>query len=267
MSGIGPLVRHSLRRRRGFLGAVASTLFLFQIVMIAAGRALYKSGMLSQLGQLMPSFLEEFTNMAALSFRGLVSFGYSHPVVEFFLTAMAIGIGTEPAAEIESKFVDLLMARPIRRIAAINRSIIVLLVATFAAIGSMLIGTAVGLQLLTPPGAKPPGTRLILSLGLNLAALVLAWGAIALAVASGSRRRTTAAAICGLLAFVTFVADYVGRIWEAVKPVAIFSPFHYYNPFPMLGGAALSVRDVAVLIGIFVAGAAIANLVYVRRDL
>jgi len=267
MNSVFVLVRHSLRRRRGFLAAIVSILFLFQFLLIGVGRALHNSGMFAQIGNFLPDFMQGFASIGAMSFRGMVSFGYSHPIVEIFLIAMAIGIAAEPATEIETKFVDLLMARPVRRVASINRSVIVLLLCTIATVGSMLIGTFLGVHFLTPEGADPPAPRLIATLAMNLTCLVLAWGAIALVIASMSKRQSTVTSTCGLLAFVLFVIDYVGRIWNKLDPVAILSPFHYYSPFQMLGGAALRWGDVFVLIAIFVTGGVAANVIYSRRDL
>jgi ABC-type transport system involved in multi-copper enzyme maturation permease subunit len=267
MSSIGALVRHSLRRRRGFLAAIVLVLFLFQFLLIGAGRALYLSGMFSNLGQFLPEFMQGFVNTGAMSFRGMVSFGYSHPVVELFLIAMAIAIASEPATEIETKFIDVLMARPVRRITLVSRSVILLLLCTAGTIGSMLVGTVIGLRLFTPAGADRPSAQLIASMALNLACLVLAWGAIALLIASMSKRQSSVTSSCGLLAFVTFIVDYVARIWNRLDSVAVLSPFHYYSPFQMLGTNALSLENVFVLLAIFAIASVAANVVYVRRDL
>lgn len=267
MSGLATLTRHSLRRRRGFLAATALMLIVFQFFMILAARSLEQSGRFRLVEALMPAFMGQWTNMAAASFRGFVLFGYSHPLVQLFLVAMAIGIGTEPAAEIESKFIDLLMARPLPRTAAINRTLIVLVVAIVGAVACMLVATWSGLRLLAPPTARIPAARVILSLAGNLACLVLAWGGIALAIASCSRRRTTAATVCGFLAFATFVLDYVGRFWDTVSRVSRVSPFHYYDPFAMIGGQPLRVFDLVILSAVFCVTALIANVAYARRDL
>lgn len=267
MNSLDVLIRHSLRRRRGFLGAIVAILFLFQFLLIGVGRALTESGMFAQIGGFLPDFMQGFVSVGAMSFRGMVAFGYSHPVVEIFLIAMAIGIASESAVEIETKFVDVLMARPVRRMVAINRSVIVLLLCTIATVGSMLIGTFIGVHFLTPEGADPPSPRLIATLAMNLSCLVLAWGAIALVIASMSKRSSTVTSTCGLLGLVMFVIDYVGRIWNKLDLAARLSPFHYYSPFQMLGGAALRWTDVFVLIAIFVAGGIGANIIYARRDL
>lgn len=267
MSGLITLVRHSLRRRRGFLGTAVLVLIAFQQFTIAAGRGLQKAGGFRQIGGLIPNFLERWTNAMAASFRGFVLFGYSHPLVELFLVAAAISIGTEIVEEIESKFIDLMMARPLRRSVAVNRTVIVLIATTAVAIVSMLIGTWIGLSLLTPAGAEAPEPRVILSLAANLALLVLAWGGIALLIATFAKRRATASAACGFLAFSMFILDYVGRFWDAAKPISRISPFHYFSPFAMIGGEPLPGTDALVLAAMFVVTATIASFVYSRRDL
>jgi len=131
----------------------------------------------------------------------------------------------------------------------------------------MCVGTFLGVHLLTPAGAEPPAPSLIAASALNLACLVLAWGAIAMLVASLSKRQSSVTAICGLLAFIAFVIDYVARIWSRLDFIAHFSPFHYFSPFDMFAGRGLSWTDVAVLAGVFVAAWIAAGFVYARRDL
>ena len=242
-------------------------LVAFQFFMIYAAREVENSGAFRQVEALIPEFMRQWTNMMAASFQGFVLFGYMHPLVQLFLVAMAISIGTEPAAEIESKFIDLLMARPLSRGAAINRTLVVLVVATAGAIVSMLLATWVGLRLLAPSTARLPQPHVVVSLAANLALLVVAWGGVALAIASFSKRRSTAAAACGFLAFAAFVLDYVGRFWDAARPISRISPFHYFDPFALIGGQPLKVADLVTLAAIFGVAALIANVAYARRDL
>jgi ABC-type transport system involved in multi-copper enzyme maturation permease subunit len=267
MSGVMTLARHSLRRWRVLLAATTLLLVAFQFFMILAARSLELSGRFRLLEAVMPAFMAQWSNMMAASFTGFVLFGYSHPLVQIFLIAMAIGLGSEPAAEIDTKFIDLLMSRPLPRAAPINRTLVMLLVAAIGAMVCMLAATWSGLQLLAPSSARQPEPRVIVSLAANLACLVLAWGGITVALASVSRRRSTVAGTCGLLAFAMFVLDYVGRFWDAVIPFAKLSPFHYFDPFGMMGGQPLAISNVAALLGVFVAGAVVANIAYSRRDL
>jgi ABC-type transport system involved in multi-copper enzyme maturation permease subunit len=262
-----PLLVHSLRRRRGLLFALSAVLAAFQIFMILTARAFEQSGAFRQISALIPAFMAQWTNMAAASFTGFVLFGYSHPIVLLFLIAVAISIGTEPVGEIETRFVDIVLARPVPRLTAITRSLVVLALATAAALGSMVLASWFGLMWLTPPGAHPPSGRVVLSLAANLSSIVLTWGAVALAIGCCVRRRATAAAATGFLAFATFVLDYAGRFWNAVTPYSRVSPFHYFDPFAMIGGRALRASDLLTLGAMFAVMTVVASLVYARRDL
>jgi ABC-type transport system involved in multi-copper enzyme maturation permease subunit len=267
MTGVLTLVRHSLRRWRVFLAATALVLVVFQFFMILAARSLELSGRFQFLEAVMPAFMSEWTNMMAASFSGFVLFGYSHPLIQIFLIAMAIGLGSEPAAEIDTKFIDLMMSRPLPRATPINRTLVVLLLTTMAAMVCMLAATFSTLRLLAPASARQPEPRVVVSLAANLGCLVLAWGGITVALASVSRRRATVAGTCGLLAFAMFVLDYVGRFWETVTPLSRVSPFHYFDPFRMMGGQPLATSNLLTLLGVFFAGAVLANIAYARRDL
>ncbi len=266
MNVVATLVRHSFRRVRPFLIAVYVLLFFFQLFIILAARSMEKSGLFKVQG-IMPEFIARWTNMAAMSFRGLVLFGYSHPAVLLFLMSLAIFIGSEPAGEIESKFVDLMMSRPVPRTAMIHRSLVVLLATILGAITCMVTGTWAGLRMLAPPGVEVPAPTMVLSLAANLALVTSAWGAITMGVAAFMKRRSTATAVCGIGAFCMFVLDYVGRFWSEVRVLSRISPFHYFNPFEMIGGLSLSLLDVGVLSGIILAGWITACVAYARRDL
>jgi hypothetical protein len=267
VTGVVTLVRYSLRRWRGFLAATTLVLVAFQFFMILAARSLELSGRFQLLEAVLPAFMTQASNMIAASFTGFVLFGYSHPLVQLFLIATAIGLGSEPAAEIDTKFVDLLMSRPLPRTVPINRTLVMLLVATIGAMVCMLAATWSGLRLFAPASARQPTAGVVGSLAVNLACLVLAWGGLTVALASVSRRRSTVAATTGLLAFAMSVLDYVARFWDAVAPLARVSPFHYFDPFEIMGGQPLALSNVVTLLGIFVAGAVIANIAYERRDL
>jgi ABC-type transport system involved in multi-copper enzyme maturation permease subunit len=262
-----PLIAHSLRRRRGLIAALSLVLAAFQVFMILTARAFEEAGTFRQISAIMPAFVAQWTNMAAASFSGFVLFGYSHPIVLLFLIAVAVSIGTEPVGEIETRFVDVMLARPVPRLAVIVRTLVTLVLVTAIAAGSMLIASWLGLKWLTPPGARPPAGLVVLSLAANLSAIVLAWGAVALAIGCCVKRRATAAAAAGFLAFGTFVLDYSGKFWEAVRPYSRISPFHYFDPFAMIGGRALRTSDLLALGAMFTVSAVVAGVVYVKRDL
>jgi ABC-type transport system involved in multi-copper enzyme maturation permease subunit len=267
MSAFVALAGHSLRRRRGLLVALALVLIVFQVLMVLTAKNYEESGGFRAMAALMPQFIAQLTNMMAVTFAGFVLFGYSHPILQFFLIAMAISIGTEPVAEIETRFVDLMMSRPLRRMTILARTVVVLLTAILLAVGTLMVATFAALWLFAPPNVPLPHARTIVALSVNLTLLVVAWGGIALGLASFSRRRATAATICGFLAFASFVLDYAGKFWKAIEPASRLSPFHYFNSFGLIGGRALATTDVVALTAMFAVSAVIAGAVYAWRDL
>ena len=56
-------------------------------------------------------------------------------------------------------------------------------------------------------------------------------------------------------------------MWDPAKVVARFSPFRYFEPMSVLAGGQLQWRDVAVMIAIGAAGAAIGYVLFSKRDL
>jgi ABC-type transport system involved in multi-copper enzyme maturation permease subunit len=267
MTGLLALAGHSLRRRRGLLVALALVLVVFQVLMVLTAKNYEETGGFRAMAALMPQFIAQLTNMLAMTFAGFVLFGYSHPILQLFLIAMAISIGTEPVAEIETRFVDLMMSRPLRRTTIIARTVVVLLISTLLAVGTLMTATFAALWLFAPANVRLPQSRTIVALSANLSLLVLAWGGIALGLGSFSKRRATAATICGFLAFTTFVLDYAGKFWKAIEPASRISPFHYFNSFALIGGRTLAAGDVIALTAMFAVSVVIACVVYTWRDL
>src|SRR5579863_4428207 len=132
---------------------------------------------------------------------------------------------------------------------------------------TMMAGTWAGLRLLAPASAEWPTASLVLSLAGNLGLLMLCWAGIAMAIGSVSRRRGTATGVAGLFALVTFLLDYVARVWKAAEPLARLSPFRYYSPFDLLMGTPVPASSLGVLTTTAVAGFALAYVFFDRRDI
>ena len=264
------LVGYSLRRVRTFVLSVASLLALFQVFLIIIADSLHRNGSFEQLGELMPPFVRQLLGpsfIGFMSFGGIVSLGYFHLAVMGSLVGLSIALGTTPTSEIETGFIDLILSRPVGRHWIITRSILVMVISTVLVLLMMLIGTFGGLNVFATAGATWPKESLILSLASNLALLMLSWNAIAMAIGAASRRRSVAGGLVGILALTMFLLDYVARAWEPAERVAWLSPFRYYNPFEMLTGEPLSVKNLIVLAGISGCGFAVAYVLYNRRDI
>src|SRR5437762_10762230 len=112
------LVGHSLTRIRGALIGLGLLLAGFQFLLTQVATYLMRQGAFTQLSALIPDFVRTAAGpeaLAFMSFGGIVALGYFHPIVIAALVGLMITIATEPTGEIETRFVDLTLARPLRR--------------------------------------------------------------------------------------------------------------------------------------------------------
>jgi ABC-2 type transport system permease protein len=270
MSGPFLLLAHSLKRSRTLVLTMGTLLAGFQMILIVVARSIQSSGGFEELSALLPPFARELLGpslTSVMSFAGIVCVGYFHLSVMGALVALSITLATTPASEIETGFVDLILSRPLARSWIITRTIIVMTLSMTVVLVLMLMGTWTGLEALAPKRAGWPSVKLILSLAINLGALMLCWGGIAMAIGSASRRRSVAGGFAGLLALGTFLLDYVGRLWKPAESVAWLSPFRYYSPFELVMGNPLPMKNLAVLGGVAVAGFVAAYVLFSRRDI
>jgi ABC-2 type transport system permease protein len=242
----------------------------FQFLLTQVGAYLVRRSAFGQLSALMPDFIRSMagpSTLAFLSFRGIVGLGYFHPIVIFALIGLTISIASEPAAEVETRFVDLTLARSLARAQPITRTLLVACIAASAMLGLMAVGTWTGLACCTASDVARPSPRLIASLAVNLAAIMACWLGVTLAVAAAVRRRAVAGAVAGMAAFGTYLLDYLGRAWEPARTASRLSPFHYFEPTALIMGEPLRGANMAVLVGIAVAGIAVSYVVFARRDI
>ena len=270
MSGFIALLLNSLRRVRFLTITMGVLLAGFQILLTLVAGSIESSGGFSDFSNLIPDFMRQLMGPAfvsLMSFSGIVTVGYFHVAVMGSLMGLTIAIATEPAAEIEKGFMDLILSRPLARPWVIFRSITLLAICSIFVLLMMTLGTGVGMKYLAPSGAIGPSAHLIRSLTINLMMLMFCWGGITLAISSVSRRRGVAGALAGLLALTTFLLDYVARAWEPAESVAWLSPFRYYSPLDLVTGSAISVKNLLVLGGVALVGAAFAFASFSRRDI
>ncbi len=264
------LIVQLLRRVRKFLLATGVLLAAFQVVLILQANAIQATNSFAQMGALVPSWVRDVMGPSVamfLTFKGIVCLGYFDPVVMGALVAASLTLATIPVMEIETGFIDLVLARPVARHWIVTRSILVALISTVYLLAMMALGTWLGLYYFAAKNAGWPSVGLVGSMILNLGFLMLCWAAIALAIGCVCRRRGSAGAIAGLLALTAYLVDYVGRAWKPAESVAWLSPFRYYKPFELLMGSALSAKSLYVLGGIAIAAFALSYLLYARRDI
>jgi beta-exotoxin I transport system permease protein len=264
------LVGHSLRRIRIVLVGLGLLLAAFQFLLTEVAAYLTRQGAFSQLADLIPDFVRTAIGpetLAFTSFTGIVSLGYFHPIVITSLVGLMIAIATEPVGEIEMRFVDLTLARPLQRREAITRTLLVLCLAGILMLTVMVAGTWSGLVCCAPVDVERPTFGLIVSLAFNLATLMVCWAGVALAIGMATRRRSVAGAVAGVLALGAYLLDYLGRAWQPAAAVSTLSPFHYFEPMTLVMGQPGDGWNVVVLISIGLAGLVISYIVMGRRDI
>lgn len=267
MRRLGALVSRSLRRSGGLLISLAAVLAVFQVLVVVAAAYLREQQVFSQVVALIPVFAQQFFGAFLSSFTGMVAFGYWHPVVVIAFVGLAVVLASEPAADVESGVVDLVLARPLRRSLVITRSIAVTASMTLALAALMVATTAISLVAESGVPAMRDSVGIVSKLAVNLVAVAWCLGALSLAASSLSRRRGTAAGAVGILAFALYLVNALADASARFKPYGPYSPFHYYQPVTIVAGGSRWMSDVTLLVGVAAALVLVAYVAWSRRDL
>jgi len=270
MSGAWALAAHSLRRKRVILLGLGLVLAGFQFLLTQVGVYLMRTQAFGMLANLVPEFVRSLAGPSMvmfMSFAGVVSLGYFHPIVLAALLGLSIAIACEPAGEAETRFLDLTLARPIRRADLVTRTLIVLAAAAALLLTMMAAATSIGLACCTPATAPRPSGAVVRALVLNLGLIMWCWGGIALAIAAGAKRSATAAGVSGVAALIAYLVDYLGRVWDPARVVSRLSPFHYFEPMAAVSGGGIAGQNILTLFTIGLAATIVSYAIFLRRDL
>jgi ABC-2 type transport system permease protein len=261
------LISRTIRRSVVMLSAFAALLALFQVSLVATAASFEDGQNFDRLAGLAPAFIQQFLGSALTSFAGMTSVSFYEPLILIVIVQVAIYLATEPAGDVESGLVDLLLARPVPRHRLVTRS---LLTMSGASIGLPLVMVAslwICLRWLAPAGARWPDTRTIGDLMAHLTAVAWCFGGIALAAASFARRRGAAQSAVGVTAVALYFLDFVGDAWSRAGWAAPLSPFHYFHGARILAGTAHSSRELGLLLTLGGLAVVVAYWRFQRRDL
>ena len=179
------------------------------------------------------------------------------------LLVAAIGGGAGAVAgEEERGTLDLLLAHPVSRRRVVLEKLVSLV--------GELTGLALVLWLALLVGAKAVGMHISAGkLGaavLSLLVLALLFGALALLAGAATGHRARAIGIVTAVAVAGYLVNALAPLTSTLKPLRPLSPFyHYAAGDPLRHG--LAGWHMLVLAGIAVVAAALAPLVFERRDL
>jgi hypothetical protein len=206
-----------------------------------------------------------FSQNPILSFPGFVTLGFSHPMVLVAVTAFQIVVGSLVAAERESGFLDLILARAVFRSSYFVTMLLLIVIGAITLPLSVVGGTAVGLALVEHPDEVP--WYHYIPAAVTMSALLLAIGGIALLLAAGARRRGPAAAWAAGLMLALFVLESLADQSDIVARFRWISLFHYYKPAIAAVGSGLRMDHLLLFLGVFVLSTFLAHRVFRRQDL
>ncbi len=265
---IAALLGRSFRRSRALLLSLAVVLVVFQVLVVIAAEYLQEQRGFLQIVALLPPLAQQFMGGVFSSFAGMVAFGYFHPVVVIAFVGLAIVVASEPAADVESGVVDLVLGRPVARALVVARSVLVLMLAT-AGIGALMVAASRTSSLwLAAANAAAIPLSTLLRLAANLVAVAWVAGAFSLAASTFARRRGGAAGTAGIVVLAAYLLNVLAELWPQLRPYGKLSPFHYYQPMAVIaGGASRWSGDVLVLLAVAAVFVTIAFVAFSRRDL
>ena len=263
-SALRPLLGHHWRRHRLPLLPMAAGAALFEFLITRVAPGLDELAWARRLLQVIPPQMLALAGSDITGSPGsFLAIGYGHPFFLLLLAAWVVRVSSSAlAGEIGLGTMDLLASRPVRRwhqVAAAGMAIAAGLTLIQAAAWA---GTAIGI------GLRPLGVTASSFLPIAAAGWLLfaAWGAVGLLVSA--LRRDSGSAIgwtSGLMA-LSFVLEYLARLWKTIATLRPLSLFAYYAPQQILT-SGLRASDAVVLASVAAVSAALAVLIFGRRDL
>jgi ABC-2 type transport system permease protein len=270
LAGFISLIGRSIVRMRGILLGVSCLVASFQVGLVLQAASYEQAQAFDTLGRLMPAFMQRWMgdSMVALaSFRGVVAFGYFHPMIVLVHSMVAAFIASELAADVEAGHVDLLLARPVPRRWLVTRSALLVSVTPAALATLMMAATVSAIALFAPTGAARPSIATILALAVHVAAVATCFGALSLALASFVSRRSAAFGPAAMVAVGLYFTNVLAASWRPAQWVDILSPLHYFQGARIAAGVVHPTDGLVVLVSM---AATLISLAYWRfsvRDL
>jgi ABC-2 type transport system permease protein len=260
------LIVRTIARSVGLVSAVAGLLVSFQMSLVAVAASFEDGQDFEHLSGLVPAFLQHALGPALTSFGGLTTVGFYEPLIVILAVQVAIYLATEPAGDIESGLVDLVLARPLPRHRIMTRSLLVMSGAALLLPAIMAASLWMSLTWLAPAGAVWPTTRVVAELMANLVAVIWCFGGAGLAAAAWARRRAAAYGVVGVASVALYLADFVGDAWSRASWAAVISPFHRFHGAQIITGTSHTMTNMAVLVALGGIAVAAAYWKFQRRD-
>jgi ABC-2 type transport system permease protein len=260
-----PLIGRLWRQHRAILFVLAAGLAIFEFVITRVAPLPGEAGFLGGVVALLPPQVSSIVGgeLALASSRGVLAFGYLHPFFLALLSAWTIRVASSAlAGEIGRGTMDLLAARPVPRWAQPLAAWLTIAAGLAILAGAAWAGMAIGLNLRSL-GVTP---QQIIALPAMAWLLFMSWAAIALVASALGRDAGSAISWTSGIIVVSFVLEFVSRVWRPLAWTEPFTLFAYYRPQDIVRtGVALA--DPVLLSIVCLTGLILAAVIFHRRDL
>jgi ABC-2 type transport system permease protein len=264
------LLTRSLVRGRGVLFGAAGLVASFEVALVLQAASYEETRAFDAVGQMLPAFVQRWMGdsiVALASFRGVVAFGFFHPMIVLVHSMVAAFIASELAADVEAGHVDLLLARPVPRRWLVTRSTVLLAMCPAVLATLMMAAAFAAIPLVASAGAPWPSITTILTLAAHLVAVAVCFGALSLALASIVSRRSAAFGPAAMIAVGLYLTNVLAASWRPAQWIDVVSPFHYFQGASVVAGLTTPGRDLFVLASMATALIAAAYWRFSVRDL
>lgn len=262
------LLRSLASRHMLFLALCLLFLGAFEFLICGIVATVDVSGMLKEVTKAVPSFLQSLLSeqvLAGMTTRGLVAFGWNHPLALALGAAVAITLASRAVAgEIENGMLELLLSQPLSRRNYLLTHILFATLTLAALSLAGVLGTYLGQRYYA---LNLFGSRPLLQLALNFFLLQLAWYSLALVLSVYARESGRVTGVVFLLVLASFFAQVFGKLWPAAAWLLPYSLYNYYSPPEILVESLLSTSSLAVLAGVSLLGLGLSFWRFEKRDI
>lgn len=202
---------------------------------------------------------------ALFTSRGSLAVVFAHPVMVVLHSAFAIAIASGAlAGEIETRSIALVLTRPIRRWEVAAAAGLVLAAGNAALMAFLWTGTALWSAVYRLGSVDLAAFGWVAAIGLSV---FWAIGGVALLASAATSEAGRAAGLGAAFALAAYIANYLADLNPAWGWLGRYSIFGAWDPQAIVRQGGGSVGDLLLPLGVAVVSAALALVVFSRRDI
>jgi len=261
------IIRRLAGRYAVLIFAASFLLGLFQFLITAVVSTFDVPAMLAGVIAFLPANVRTAMDLifGGLSPKGLIGFGWDHPIAHTAGTVVAVVLGARAVAgEIEDGTLELVLSQPISRVTYMlaNVAFAIMAIATVCAAG--VFGSSIGQRVFEQQTAT---LGELARVAINLGLVLLALYAITLLASSLTREGGRALGIGALIAIVSFMLRVVALLWRDIAFLEPYSVHSYYAPRTTLEVGRIPAGSLMVLLPLILLTLLLAFHRFERRDI